>query len=115
MPHRPWKVTESRNRRNMAKLRLRQIRRSERAGPQFLLELVEEIDARLRSRGGRPTDFDWEIRRLIPLRRRDWESLTRLGHEVGVGAAHLAALLIEKGVQRMEREPRFGAVRPTGH
>lgn len=106
------KLTESRNRRNVARMRLKRIRRGERSGPSLLLEFVEEIDRRLRSRGGPPTDFDWDLRRLIPLRRAHWDALTRMGAESGVSPAHLAALLIEKGVERLASEPRFGPYRP---
>jgi hypothetical protein len=106
------KLTESRRRRNMARYRLKRIRRGECSGPEFLLEIVEELDRRLSSRGGPPTDFEWDVRRRIPLRRTHWNVLTRLGAESGVNPAHLIAVLIEKGVERLASEPRFGPYRP---
>ena len=37
------------------------------SGPLALVQLREEIDARLSSRGGRPSDPEWNLRRAIPL------------------------------------------------
>lgn len=73
-------------------------------GPLDLLELRTEIRRRLRSTGGRPTDPDWDVRRLVPFRREGWQELERLAkvcEQEGqhVSPSQLAALLIERGLE----------------
>jgi hypothetical protein len=36
------------------------------AGPLDLLQLRAEVAARLKSSGGRPTDPNWDVQRLVP-------------------------------------------------
>lgn len=70
-------------------------------GPLGMLELGEEVRRRLRSRGGRPTMPEWDIKRPIPLRRRDWDRLAAIGKELGLSPAQCAALLIETSLRRL--------------
>ena len=77
-------------------------------GPLDLLELKTEVQRRLRSTGGRPTDPDWDIRRLVPFHRDDWRGLERLAKlcERGgqrVSPSQLAALLIERGLDSVKK------------
>jgi hypothetical protein len=83
-------------------------------GPLDLLELRAEVQRRLRSTGGRPTDPDWDIRRLVPFRREGWQELERLARiceQEGrrVSPSQLAALLIERGLEALR-----SSVAPSG-
>ena len=75
-------------------------------GPLGMVALGEEVRQRLRSRGGRPTMPEWDIKRPIPLRLRDWKRLTQRGHELGISPAQCAALLIEKALEALEATER---------
>lgn len=74
-----------------------------------VLALQLELQRRLVSSGGRPSDQATTFRRLITLRRTVWKDLrlqaARLSN-VGprVSAGHLAALLIERGLAEMKRD-----------
>lgn len=70
-------------------------------GPLGMLELREEVRGRLRSRGGRPTMPEWDIKRPIPLRKADWLQLTAIGEELGLSPAQCAALLIEATLRKL--------------
>jgi hypothetical protein len=77
-------------------------------GPLDLVELRTEVQGRLRSTGGRPTDPDWDIRRLVPFRKEDWRELERLAKMCEtegqrVSPSQLAALLIERGVAGLKK------------
>ena len=77
-------------------------------GPLDLLELRVEVQRRLRSTGGRPTDPDWDIRRLVPFRREGWQELERLASMCEregkrVSPSQLAALLIERGLESLNK------------
>lgn len=77
-------------------------------GPLDLLELRTEVQRRLRSTGGRPTDPDWDIRRLVPFRRESWQELEHYARECEregqrVSPSQLAALLIERGLQSLKK------------
>lgn len=77
-------------------------------GPLDLLELRAEVQRRLRSSGGRPTDPDWNVRRLVPFRREGWqelEHLARVCESEGqrVSPSQLAALLIERGLESLKK------------
>jgi hypothetical protein len=48
---------------------------SRASGPLELLQLGEEIGARLSSKGGRPSDPKWNVRRVIPLKEESWNYL----------------------------------------
>jgi len=76
-------------------------------GPLDLLALRSEVSSRLRSSGGRPTDPDWTIARQVPFKQESWDRLRDLAAEVGtsqrrVGAAQLAAILVEHGLEEVE-------------
>lgn len=78
-------------------------------GPLDLLQLRAELVRRLRSSGGRPTDPEWTLRRIIPFKEKGWRDLERLAarcsHEgQTVSPSQLAALLIERGLQDLLRE-----------
>lgn len=77
-------------------------------GPLDLLELRTEIRRRLRSTGGRPTDPNWDVRRLVPFRREGWQELERLAKACEkegqhVSPSQLAALLIERGLASLKK------------
>jgi hypothetical protein len=77
-------------------------------GPLDLLELLVEVQRRLRSTGGRPTDPDWDVRRLVPFRREGWLELERLAgmcerEGQRVSPSQLAALLIERGLESLKK------------
>jgi DNA-binding transcriptional MerR regulator len=78
-------------------------------GPLDLLALREEIGTRLRSSGGRPTDPAWTVARQVPFKRESWDQLQELADQVGtsqrrVGAAQLAAILVEYGLEEVQTE-----------
>jgi len=80
-------------------------------GPLDLLELRAEVQRRLRSTGGRPTDPDWDVRRLVPFRREGWQELERLARDCErngqrVSPSQLAALLIERGLENLKKSVR---------
>lgn len=76
-------------------------------GPLGLLQLRAEVEHRLRSTGGRPTDPDWTVRRVVPFRADGWAELEQLSARLtssgrSVSPAQLAALLIERGLADLE-------------
>lgn len=76
-------------------------------GPLGLLALRQEVDARLRSSGGRPTDPEWTVRRVVPFRREGWTELELFAARLTesgrtVSPAQLAAILIERGLAALE-------------
>ncbi|MBI4861989.1 MAG: hypothetical protein HY815_17290, partial [Candidatus Riflebacteria bacterium] len=84
-------------------------------GPIFLHELAEEAHRRmLTHRRGRPSAREWTLRRLVPLRPDHWEELKKLAASIGVDPAQIAALLIERGLERLRTEPKLGTVGPQG-
>ena len=68
------------------------------AGPLELVQLRGEIDARLRSRGGRPSDPEWDLRRVIPLKKSSWNYLREASGKLRVNPGHLAAIILEHGI-----------------
>lgn len=64
-----------------------------------MMQLGEEVRRRLMSRGGRPTMPEWDMKRPIPLRRKDWARLTKIGRELGLSPGQFAALLIERALE----------------
>ena len=77
-------------------------------GPLDLLELRAHVASRLRSSGGRPTDPDWKLQRLVPFRKDRWRQLedlaTRLSNdERKVSPAQVAAMLIEHALQDVRK------------
>jgi hypothetical protein len=80
-------------------------------GPLDLLELRAEVQRRIRSTGGRPTDPAWDVRRLVPFRKEGWQELERLARvceQEGqhVSPSQLAALLIERGLASLKKSAR---------
>lgn len=78
-------------------------------GPLGLIQLKAELRRRLRSSGGRPSDPEWSIRRLIPFKKDKWTELERQaercsGQGQRVSPSQLAAVLIERGLQNLSSE-----------
>lgn len=76
-------------------------------GPLGLVQLRAEVENRLRSSGGRPTDPAWTIRRVVPFKPDGWAELEELAARLtargrSVSPAQLAALLIERGLADLE-------------
>jgi hypothetical protein len=69
------------------------------AGPLDLVRLREEIHERLESSGGRPSDPEWELRRVIPLKKSSWNFLRKKSGELQVNPGHLAAIILERGIK----------------
>lgn len=71
-------------------------------GPLGLLQLRAEVQERLGSSGGRPTDPEWDIRRTVPFRRDRWKQIEKLAAALGgertTSPAQLAAILVERGL-----------------
>lgn len=80
------------------------------AGPLDLVQLREEINERLESSGGRPSDPEWDLRRVIPLKRSSWNFLRQKSGELQVDPGHLAAIILERGIKSF-RGRRQGAKR----
>jgi hypothetical protein len=81
-------------------------------GPFGVAALLDEIQTRLVSRGGRPSDPGPTIRRLLPIKKQVWRNLKAQAaflssHGKHVSPAQLAAMLVEKGVSGLEplKEP----------
>ena len=77
-------------------------------GPLDLLQLRAELGRRLRSSGGRPTDPEWSVRRVIPFKEERWRELERLAERCREGGqtvspSQLAAVLIERGLKDLKR------------
>jgi|SRR3990170_115410 len=72
------------------------------AGPLELIRLREEIDARLSSRGGRPSDPKWNLRRVIPLKEESWNFLRQQSDKLRVSPGHLAAILLEREIAQLK-------------
>lgn len=84
-------------------------------GPLDLLALRHEVQRRLRSSGGRPSDPNWNLIRQVPFNDSRWHALEKLAESVSrpsrkVSPAQLAAVLIERGLSDARRRPRR---RPT--
>lgn len=75
-------------------------------GPFGVAALLDEIQNRLVSRGGRPSDPGPTIRRLVPIKKQVWRSLKAQAaylssHGKRVSPAQLAAMLVEKSVSEL--------------
>jgi hypothetical protein len=80
---------------------------SKPSGPFGVAALRDEIQSRLVSRGGRPSDPGPTIRRLVPIKREVWRHLKAQAaflssHGKRVSPAQLAAILVEKSVAQLE-------------
>jgi hypothetical protein len=72
------------------------------SGPLELMRLQEEIGARLISRGGRPSDPKWNLRRVIPLKEESWNFLRQQSGKLRVSPGHLAAILLEREIAQLK-------------
>jgi len=70
--------------------------------PLELMQLRREIDARLSSRGGRPSDPKWNLRRVIPLKEESWNFLRQQSDKLRVSPGHLAAILLEREIAQLK-------------
>lgn len=73
------------------------------SSPFSVAALLDEIQNRLVSRGGRPSDPGPTVRRLVPLKKQVWHSLKAQAaylsnHGKRISPAQLAAMLIEKSI-----------------
>jgi len=80
-------------------------------GPFGVAALLDEIQNRLVSRGGRPSDPGPTIRRLVPIKKQVWRSLKTQAaylssHGKRVSPAQLAAMLVEKSVSELRDSQR---------
>jgi hypothetical protein len=80
-------------------------------GPLDLLQLRAEVARRLRSTGGRPTDPDWNVQRLVPFRGDSWKRLEQLAERLSrdgrsVSPGQIAALLIEHAIEGIDTAGR---------
>jgi hypothetical protein len=68
-------------------------------------QLAAELAHRLRvpANGGRPTDPTWTERRIVPLRPVTLERLNADAERLNIEPMQLAALLIEKGLDSVEK------------
>lgn len=73
------------------------------AGPLKCIQLQEEIGARLSSRGGRPSEPEWNLRRVIPFMKSSWDFLQQTSGKLRVNPGHLAAMLLERGIESFKR------------
>lgn len=73
-------------------------------GPLNWLQLRQEIDARLSSRGGRPSDPEWDLRRVIPLKKSSWDFLREASEKLRVNPGQLAAILLERGIDSFKEK-----------
>jgi hypothetical protein len=85
-------------------------------GPFGVAALLDEIQTRLMSRGGRPADPGPTIRRLVPIKKHVWRSLKAQAsflsrHGKRVSPAQLAAMLVEKSVSELNRPQDIQAQR----
>jgi hypothetical protein len=76
-------------------------------GPFGVAALAREVQDRLVSTGGRPSDKAPTIRRLVTIRKAVWQDLQRRAARVSgwgrrVSPAQLAAILLEKGLNDLE-------------
>lgn len=76
-------------------------------GPLGLVGLRAEVEQRIRSSGGRPTDSSWTVRRVVPFRQDGWTELEAFAARLtasgrSVSPAQLAAILIERGLAALE-------------
>ena len=74
-------------------------------GAEFYNQLAASAAERIKGVRGRPS-ADWDMRRLVPVRRSSWELLGRFGKQMGLSAGQLAALLMEDGLKRLGTEPQ---------
>ena len=85
--------------------------RSKSHGPFGVAALAREVQDRLVSTGGRPSDAAPTIRRLVTIRKTVWQDLQRRAARLStpgrsVSPGQLAAILLEKGLKGLEESER---------
>lgn len=75
-------------------------------GPFGVAALLRELENRLVSRGGRPSDPGPTIRRLVPMKKQVWRNLKTEAAFLStqgkrVSPAQLAAMLVEKSISEL--------------
>ena len=80
-------------------------------GPLDLLRLRANMARRLRSTGGRPTDPDWKVQRLVPFGEARWRQLEKLAAQLSsaerkISPGQLAAILIERALDTIGEAKR---------
>lgn len=78
-------------------------------GPFAVAALLDEIQSRLVSHGGRPADAGATIRRLVPIRTYVWRTLKAQANRLSqkgrrVSPAQLAAMLVEKSLSELAND-----------
>lgn len=69
------------------------------------LDVAYELESRLISTGGRPSDPEWDTRRIVPFKHEVWNYLvteSKLISQKGkkISPAQLAAIIIEKNMRK---------------
>jgi|SRR6516165_7778965 hypothetical protein len=79
---------------------------SARGGYFGALQLAAEVRARFRvpEGGGRPTDPSWSEQRLVRLSPKTLERLEELAEKAHASPMQVAALLLERAVQTLDRQ-----------
>lgn len=96
--------------------RVIQLKAAKSGGPLDWLELTHSVQRRLISRGGRPSDPQWDTKRLVPFKSRTWKRLRKEAETISeqgrkVGPAQLAAMVIERGVIEIDQNISKEAIR----
>ena len=66
--------------------------------PLSWLHLAHEVKEILISSGGRPSNPQWDIKRLIPFKQKNWDKLSKIANDNGISPSQLAAYFIEKSL-----------------
>ncbi|MBL8680121.1 MAG: hypothetical protein JNK05_13180 [Myxococcales bacterium] len=79
-------------------------------GPLDLLQLRVEVEQRIKSTGGRPTDPDWTMTRVVRFQPSRWEELEQLAATLSqegksVSPSQIAAMLVERGLAELALAP----------
>jgi hypothetical protein len=79
-------------------------------GPLDLLQLRVEVERRLKSSGGRPTDPEWTMTRAVRFQPSRWQELEQLAATLSqegstVSPSQLAAMLVERGLVELALTP----------
>ena len=97
----PAKVSSGEIAKALGASRSAPLKKDRSGGPLEWLQLAQILQERLVSTGGRPSDPDWDTKRLVPFRSRTWKRLTQEAEAISaqgrkVGPAQLAAIMIEE-------------------
>ena len=106
------KLKKQKKQRNIARAlgstRTFSIKKLNLGSPLSWLHLAHEIRTRLISTGGRPSDPNWDIRRLVPFRKEVWDYLSykakgMSSKERKIGPSQLAAIIIENSWKQLHK------------